>query len=42
MTDSNVYFGTPGNLITLVWPRGGITAVRARDTSTFPLASGGM
>lgn len=42
MVDSNVYFGTPGSLITLVNPKGGITATRLRDTTVFPLGSGGQ
>jgi hypothetical protein len=42
VTDSTIYFGTPGSLISLVWPRAGISAQRIRDTTTFPLGSGGM
>lgn len=42
MVDSNIYFGTPGNLITLVNPKGGISAQRIRDTATMQLGSGGV
>lgn len=41
VTDSVVYFGAPGSLVAITWPRGGLAATRIRDTSTFPLGSGG-
>lgn len=41
MVDTNLYFGTPGTLITLVNPKGGAAATRQRDTTLFPLGSGG-
>jgi hypothetical protein len=42
VVDSNIYFGTPGSLITLVNPKGGIAGTRVRDTTVFPLGSGGQ
>lgn len=41
MVDTNAYFGRPGNLITLIIPRGGLDATRDRPTSTFDLGDGG-
>lgn len=40
MTDTNVYFGIPGSLVTLPHPRGGREGTRARPTQTFPLGNG--
>jgi hypothetical protein len=40
MSDENIYFGTPGALITLPHPRGGMESTRQRATQTFPLGSG--
>jgi len=38
----NVYFGLPGFLEVIEWPRSGIQADRTRPVSTYPLASGGV
>ncbi|HEX8106111.1 MAG TPA: hypothetical protein VF516_00220 [Kofleriaceae bacterium] len=40
MTDTNIYFGIPGSLVTLPHPRGGQSATRDRPTQTFPLGNG--
>jgi len=40
--DTNVYFGAPGSLLTLPWPRGGIGGTRGRNVSQFLLGSGGQ
>lgn len=36
-----MYFGSPGNLIEIPHPRGGVQTTRVRPTSTFQTASGG-
>lgn len=38
---SPMYFGSPGSLIEIPHPRGGVQTTRARATSTFQTASGG-
>lgn len=40
--DTNIYFGTPGALLTIPQPRGGILASRQRLAAPFQLASGGQ
>lgn len=41
MVDTNAYFGRPGNLVTMVIPKGGLAATRHRPTSVFNLGDGG-
>jgi hypothetical protein len=40
MTDTNVYFGIPGVLVTLPHPRGGVKGTRVRPRQQFPLGNG--
>lgn len=40
MSDSNLYFGQPGSLVTLPHPRGGVATTRVRPTFEFPLGNG--
>lgn len=42
MTDNSIYFGLPGSLTTITWPKGGLANPRTRATSTFTLGSGGQ
>lgn len=42
MTDSRIYFGRPGALAALRFPRGDFEATRVRRTSTFDLGIGGV
>lgn len=39
-TDTTIYFGTPGSLITLPHPRGGVSGMRGRPTHEFALGNG--
>lgn len=41
MADEQLYFGIPGSLAAIVWPKGGVEATRERGVSTFTLGSGG-
>lgn len=40
MSDTRIYFGTPGSLITLHHPRGGVEPTRAVPVQEFPLGNG--
>jgi hypothetical protein len=40
VSDTAIYFGTPGSLITLHHPRGGVQATRVRPTQEFQLGNG--
>lgn len=40
-TDPNIYFGLPGNLITLPWPQGGVVAPVDRSVFLFETGNGG-
>lgn len=42
MADELIYFGRPGSLITIPWPRGGIQSTRERQVDVFNLDSGGV
>lgn len=41
MTDTNLYFGRPGSLITIQHPRSSVEATRARPSSVFLTGGGG-
>lgn len=40
MTDSNIYFGNPGSLVTLPQPRGGVKTTRVRGAQVSQLGNG--
>jgi hypothetical protein len=40
VSDTRIYFGTPGSLITLFHPRGGVQATRVRPVQEFALGNG--